>query len=137
MELFIGIITLLYAHFMADFVFQTHKMATQKSDDVRVLTTHILMYAMIFFFAFTLVGYVFAEYYNIEFSKWLSMSFGITIINSIFHFMIDYFTSKATKYFWKKEDYHNFFVVIGFDQLLHVSLLIISYGQMVLDLKIV
>jgi len=132
MEIFIGIILILIAHFVADFIFQPHFIAVSKSYNIKHLIYHIIIYALAFFIIFGLSWYF--MFYIIGFTitaeVWLQMAFGITIVNSVLHYIIDYFTSNISGYFWKKQDYHNFFVIIGFDQLLHISLLIISYAEM-------
>lgn len=131
MEIFIWIILLLVAHFVADFIFQPHYIAISKSYDIKNLIYHIIIYALAFFIIFGLSWYFMFYIIGITITAeiWLQMTFGITIVNSILHYIIDYFTSNVSGYFWKKKDYHNFFVIIGFDQLLHVSLLIISYAE--------
>lgn len=56
--------------------------------------------------------------------QWFEMSILWLFINAIAHGTVDYVTSRVTSALWKKGDVHNFFVVIGFDQLLHVAILI-------------
>jgi hypothetical protein len=80
-------------------------MAQGKSKSVKWLSIHILVYMMPLLF------------FGIKFA----------LLNAAAHWVIDFFTSRATSYLWKKQDVHNFFVVIGFDQLLHALILIYSY----------
>ena len=106
-------IIILYAHFLADFVFQTRYMAENKSKSIKVLSLHILEY-----FSIMLIALYFFDV-SILFIAW----------NSIAHFVVDYFTSKLTSKLWAEKRVHDFFVVIGFDQFLHVALLTWSYGR--------
>jgi hypothetical protein len=47
------------------------------------------------------------------------------------HFVVDGFSSKATSYLWQKEERHWFFVVIGLDQAIHITCLLISFAYIV------
>jgi hypothetical protein len=44
-----------------------------------------------------------------------------------FHFATDFITSRIGKPFWEKKDFHNGFVVVGFDQVLHYIQLIYTF----------
>ncbi len=46
------------------------------------------------------------------------------LINTVLHFAVDFYSSKATKYYSGNSDWHNFFVIIGLDQLIHQFCLI-------------
>jgi len=89
-------------HFISDFMFQNDWMATNKSKSILALWVHSVCYALPFFI-----------FWNMQFVVWLFIT----------HYLIDGITSLLTSYFWKKEDRHNFFVVIGFDQWLHFIVL--------------
>jgi len=47
------------------------------------------------------------------------------------HWLSDLFTSRWTSKLWEKKDVHNFFVVIGFDQLIHATTLLITYNYLI------
>lgn len=98
------IYAVIWIHWMADFIFQTDKMAINKSTSIRWLSSHVLAYSAFF------------------------LPFGIkfALINGAAHFVTDFCTSRATSYLWKKGDRHNFFVVIGFDQALHLTILLLT-----------
>lgn len=137
MSIFLVIIVLLFAHFVADFIFQPHYIASTKSTSISSLIQHIIIY---FFTLFIIFGIAWFPLYYLAEMKitaqiWLQFTIGITVVNSLLHYFIDFFTSKVTKYFWNKQDYHNFFVVMEFDQLLHVGLLIYSYADMLKNFK--
>lgn len=104
MTLVTKIIAVLWIHWIADFIFQTDKMAMNKSTSVKWLTSHVSVYTLPLF----LFGYKFA------------------LVNGILHFIVDFCTSRATSYLWKKGDRHNFFVVIGLDQAIHMTCLVLG-----------
>lgn len=137
MEFFIAVIALLLAHFISDFMLQTHYMSTKKSESISALTQHIVTYTLAFFIIFGTSWYFLYFFFGlgIPASIWLKITIGISIVNGIFHYFIDFVTSKITKYLWNKKQYHNFFVIIGLDQLLHTSLLVISLAQMLQNFK--
>ena len=102
-----SLIYLLFVHWVADFVCQTDNMAKNKSNNFNYLLLHIAEYTGVFTF---LTG------------AWFAPEF--IIINCAAHLLIDYATSKLNSYLWQKQQIHYFFVSIGFDQLLHLSLMV-------------
>lgn len=132
MNLFLGVILILVVHYVADFICQPDEIATKKSDDIKALMTHIFIYTIVFFILFCLYGVVLNAFaiLAIPLKVWIQIGLGVSIVNAILHYIVDYFTSKICKYFWQKEQRRNFFLVIGFDQLLHTSLLIYCYAEM-------
>ena len=99
-------IYVIWVHWIADFIFQTDKMAMNKSTSWKWLSSHVAVYTLPLF----LWGWRFA------------------LFNGATHLFVDAVTSRATTYLWKKGDRHNFFVVIGLDQAIHVTLLFVSFG---------
>lgn len=93
---------ILAVHWFADFVLQTDKMAQNKSTSFKWLSSHVGVYTLCL------------------------LPFGPTfsLVNGLAHFIIDAATSRATSRLWKNGDRHNFFVVIGLDQLIHTVILI-------------
>lgn len=105
----LGIMTdifiLIWMHFVADFILQTNRIALNKSKNVWILLEHVLIYSISFC------------YFGLEFA----------IANMCLHFLVDFCTSRASSYFWNKDQRRWFFVVIGFDQALHMTCLIATY----------
>jgi hypothetical protein len=58
----------------------------------------------------------------------LLISWKFAIVNGIAHFVIDWCTSRGTSYLWKKDKRHWFFSLIGFDQALHLTVLVLTYA---------
>lgn len=106
---------LLLVHFLADFVCQTHKQATRKSTSNKYLFYHVFTYSIIWIPAiFVLTS-----------SLVISLLFGG--ITFILHFITDWITSRLTKHYREKEDFHNFFIIIEADQMLHRAQFIFTY----------
>lgn len=105
MEIIAPYILLIWLHFIADFVTQIRYIADNKSKDKKILLLHCIIYAIPFM------------YFNVMFG----------IINGILHFVVDYLSSKATTYFYSKENYYGFFTIIGLDQAIHLTLLLLTF----------
>ena len=101
----------LIAHWVADFILQSDKMALNKSKEYGWLWLHSSIY-----------GCAMA----IMVGAWIPVWGGIALILS--HALIDGVTSRITSYLWQKEMRHRFFIVIGFDQLLHYVVLLAIMG---------
>lgn len=101
------VIWILLIHFIGDFVCQTDEMAINKSSSNKWLTIHVFTYTCIF-----IAG--------------TNCNFLFCFATFITHWLTDYCTSRWTSYLWKKEDRHNFFLVIGLDQFIHSVTLIVS-----------
>lgn len=104
------IIFILLIHFLADFGIQTSEQARLKGTDSLYLFYHVAVYSGIWFIA--LLGHPDAENTGGNIILFVCITF-------ILHFCTDYVTARIGKPFWEKQDYHNGFVVVGFDQLLH------------------
>jgi hypothetical protein len=98
----------LVLHWFADFVLQTDQMARGKSSSNKWLSIHVAVYSLPLF----LLGWKFA------------------LFNAATHWVVDYFTSRLSSRMWKEQRVHDFFVVIGFDQLIHTLLLVWSAGAL-------
>lgn len=105
------IYVIIWAHFVSDFILQTDKMAKGKSSSNRRLAEHIAVYT-----AALLV--VLAWEHSIR------GALLYCVVNGAAHFATDYVTSRMTKRLWEQKRVHDFFVVIGADQAVHMTTLI-------------
>ena len=109
-------------HWIADFVLQTDKQAKGKSKEWKPLLSHTFTYSMIW----VIIGcilYLF-NLTNINFALFGLITFAA-------HTVTDYFTSRLNSKLWAKGDVHNFFVSVGFDQVLHYIQLFLTYWYLV------
>lgn len=97
---------IMFMHFVADFIFQSDRIAHNKSTNNWILLQHVILYSIPFAIAF----------------GWL---YGI--ITLALHFCVDFVTSRITKRLWEAKETHWFFVTIGFDQFLHFVSLVWLY----------
>jgi len=109
------LIFLALIHFLADFGLQTHEQATNKGTSNKWLFYHVGVYSLIWLVAM--------------FTFWDDIKLAITFVTITFmaHFITDWITSRIGKPFWEKNDYHNGFAVVGFDQLLHLIQLVYTF----------
>lgn len=99
-----AILVLFLCHFVGDFIMQSDYMARNKSKSNWVLAQHVLLYCI----PFMVFGWYFA------------------LMNACLHFAVDWVTSRMTAFFWEREEIHNFFSVIGFDQMIHMMFLTVT-----------
>lgn len=137
-----GILTI---HYIGDFVLQTEGQAKGKSKNWSDLLAHTITYSIFVFFTIgILYGYAFERG---ESNFWFCLYF--SLITFVAHTITDYFTSRLNNKLAPKEEvimlkfnseetlpfsrfpkgrsYHNLFVSIGFDQLLHYIQLFLTY----------
>jgi hypothetical protein len=112
----ITVLYLLFAHWVADFLCQTHYMSINKSKSNLVLLMHTGVYTGVMFL-FT----VFLLQLGI---KELLIFAGVTFVA---HTITDYITSRLNAELWKKNMVHWFFVSIGIDQFLHYTQLLLTF----------
>jgi hypothetical protein len=117
------ILYILFWHWVADFVAQTHEMAINKSTSNKWLLKHIIAYGNNLLYG-SLPLLIYAAIIG---QNWSVIIVSYVLINMVLHFITDYFTSRWTSKLWVKKDVHNFFVVIGLDQLIHTFCLILTY----------
>ena len=127
------ILWVIFAHWVADFVCQTHWMASNKSKDWWALVDHVSVYTFVV---------------TVLLAPWLITKFGnlivvFLLVTFVAHFITDAITSRITSRLFMsqfvvppkwtvdihmKPDFtlHWFFVVIGFDQFLHYAQLFLT-----------
>ena len=105
------LLLIIWIHFIADFVLQSRWMGMNKSTNSWILALHCSIYTLPFL--------IFDYYFLIAY---------YAIINGVLHFVVDYQTSRLTSKLFAKEKYHWFFVVIGLDQAIHMTILILTYN---------
>jgi hypothetical protein len=108
------ILAILVTHFLADFALQTHYQASNKSKCNKALAEHVLIYTIVF----VLLGVIL-------FVNPIGIAWGL--LNGAIHFGVDYITSRINSKLWVKQRWHDFFLGVGADQLLHYICLFISY----------
>lgn len=117
MDLNFAFIIALFLHWLGDFVLQTDYQARNKSTSDRALSEHVLTYALVWVIP-SVVG---AIYFN---SGALML---FPIITFIVHWITDYHTSRVNKRLWEAKKVHEFFVSVGFDQILHYLQLYLTF----------
>lgn len=104
---------LFFFHWVADFLAQTSWMALNKSEKFLPLFVHCIIYGV--------AMYLFGWCISLPLEK--AIVFGL--LNGVLHFGVDWCTSKATHYIYKKKGASRiFFNIIGFDQFVHAVCLL-------------
>lgn len=114
---------ILFGHWLSDFVWQPDWMGKGKSKDWMILTNHAGRITIGMTFTGLFVGWI---------AGLPAIAFGYiflwALVQGVTHFAIDAVTSRCTGHFYAKGDHHNFFVVIGFDQFLHLAIAFATLG---------
>jgi hypothetical protein len=105
---------LFLAHWFGDFVCQHRWMAENKSKDILALLLHVGVYTLVLSLA---MGYYFSPEAVMLFA----------VLNALSHGVIDSITSKITKVCWERRWVACFWWTIGFDQMLHIWVLLLTY----------
>lgn len=115
------ILSVLFIHWIADFVCQSHEQSIKKSTSMIALIEHTFTYTCIW--AVFILGYGTYNLLSLDLLWFLPITFCT-------HTITDYYTSRVNKMLWidaeKSKNAHNFFVSIGFDQWLHYAQLFIT-----------
>lgn len=108
------ILSIIFIHWVADFVLQTDWQAKNKSKNNKALLSHTWTYSLVWY----VIG-VFYAMLTPDYVQWTLTLF--VLITFVAHTLTDYFTSRLNSKLWAKGDVHNFFVSVGFDQVLHYA----------------
>jgi hypothetical protein len=106
------VLFILLVHWIADFIIQTDEQAKGKSKNWSDLLSHTISYSCCWllltpFLLYNVVWFI--------------------LITFIGHTITDYFSSRLNSKLWARGSVHNFFVSVGFDQLLHFTQLLLTY----------
>lgn len=99
------VLLIVWTHFIADFIAQSNKQAINKSHSNGHLLVHSITYGLFFFWAGP----------------------PILLLAVIAHFCVDYVTSRISGYYFKQDRRHAFFVTIGADQAIHMTILLATF----------
>ena len=116
-QLFLVLI-IVWCHFIADFLLQSDKMATNKSKSFKWLSIHAVAYGWVI----TVIGML---------TIGMERGFIFGMVNWLMHGAVDYWTSKGTAILWQKKEVHWFFCLVGFDQALHMTILTVSAAYLI------
>mgnify|MGYP000657414365 CR=1 FL=1 len=101
-------LALLTVHWVADFILQTDWQAKNKSKRNDALGRHVGVYTLALALAAPLIF------------GWNSpAAIYFVLVNGALHFATDWCTSRVSSRLYAKGDVHNFFIVVGLDQLIH------------------
>jgi len=111
------VLSIILAHWISDFVFQSDWMARNKSKSNRALLAHVLVYTASIAVILALLPSGLLTHGLYVYVRWV-------LINGALHFATDYVTSRITSRLYAENRIHDFFVVVGFDQMMHYMLLL-------------
>jgi hypothetical protein len=120
------LIAMLLIHWIADFILQTDKQAKGKSTSNLQLTMHVTTYTLVWALFGIILGIAFKFYLGYSIFDRIAV---FCVATFVCHWITDYITSRLNTHLHKKGDIHNFFVSVGFDQILH-------YVQLILTLQL-
>lgn len=117
------LIFLFFVHWLADFVCQTQYMAENKWKDFSALFYHVLTYSCVLGVCLSLYFQWYDDnlklFVTLRYWEFYMLTFG-------FHLFTDFFTSKLTHKLYTEQKIYSFFVVIGFDQFIHLVTLLLT-----------
>lgn len=112
-------ILILLIHFLADFGLQTHEQAIGKGEGHDVFNKQLFCHVGVYSLIWLIASSIYLSWPN---------ALIFASITFVCHYATDFITSRVGKPYWAKQDMHNGFVVIGFDQMLHYIQLILTFN---------
>jgi len=131
------VLQIVFAHWVSDFVLQSHWMATKKSKNWRALLAHVatytasmtvLMFIMALLLADTVIKFNMINGIILAMTPTAYMAW--ILLNGMLHLITDAVTSRITYKLWGRSKMHEFFVVVGFDQMIHYTCLFVTLCYM-------
>ena len=125
------ILSIIFIHWVADFIFQAEEWAVNKSKSIKALYKHVITYSIFWYFASSFLLGISRPNETTQWYVYSSILF--FMITFCCHFITDYITSRIVSRKFAKNEYGspipNFgaFTVIGFDQVLHYIQLFGTY----------
>jgi hypothetical protein len=115
--------TIVLMHWWADFVLQKDEWAKNKSKSWTALLKHTCTYSLVWLlWVITVLSYNYQMHDTAELSLlWFPL------ITFVAHTITDAITSRITSRLYAEGRVHDFFVMIGFDQVLHYAQLFLTY----------
>ena len=153
----IEIFSIIIIHWIADFVLQTDKQVKGKSKNWSDLLSHTGVYSLVWLLVggfiylqqFKPFTPAHNDMMNIYWQYWIPRGLLFVLITFVCHTITDYFTSRLNSKlapsatiltfgknvygsnemiaYTKTASWHNFFVMVGFDQVLHYVQLFLTY----------
>lgn len=108
------LLTLALFHWLGDFVMQSDEMAKGKSKSLAVLLLHVCVYTWVMIGAGIIVM---PDAYAAL--RWVAVNAGL-------HLAVDFVTSRIGACYFARGDVHNGWVMVGFDQFLHLACLALT-----------
>lgn len=101
----LDVLLILTLHLLGDFVLQSQKMALNKSKSSKWLGAHVGVYTLCL----------------------LPLGPAYAAVNGALHFATDFVTSRITSWLYRENRIHEFFLIIGCDQYIHVVTLLATF----------
>lgn len=123
-----AIVVILVCHWFFDWFLQTDEMSKGKSKSNFTLFYHVWVYLIGLAIMTTLILVGSDRGWGAVINNKVEFALTFTLINAFAHFVTDWVTSRATSGLYKEERYHDFFVTIGADQMVHYITLFGTYA---------